>query len=321
MAKKKDKPWDDLQASLLRRLAGHEQTMNQRMRKYYLSEAARLDKEIASFYQKYGGKGNVIQYRNLMQKMNKADRDLLLRDVDSFIKKYPQYANLLPVRQNIYKLNRLEGLQASLRVQQLNIGVYESQQVEQHLKQVGAEAFEEVSRHLGHEYNPEIVKKFVDDLPATNVSANTILNRVKLSDYLSADLAQGMARGDSYKRLADNVTGRFQAVSKNDIARLIYTQGTLVYNEATAGVVEGDFEEYQISTVGDKKVCNICRGLEEKTFRFKDRTVGVNFPPLHPWCRCSFTVVIGDRDKWIDDYVKKHGAERNAALSVLERMT
>jgi SPP1 gp7 family putative phage head morphogenesis protein len=293
--------------------------MQKRTSQYYLSEAARLDKEIGAFYQQYGN-NNIIQFRNLMLRMNKADRQLLMRNCDEFIKKYPQYANLLPVRENIYKLNRLEGLQASLRVQQLNIGVYESKQIEQHLKTVGAEVYEEISRTLGHEYNPEIVKKFVDGLTITDTTENTVRNHAKLADYLSSDIAQAFARGDSYKRIADSITNRFKRVSQNDLNRLVYTQGTLVYNEATAGVVEEDFDEYEISTAGDSKVCDICRGLEYQSFRFKDRTVGVNFPPLHPWCRCSFTVVVTDRQKWIDDYVQKHSGTKEDAEKIIERV-
>lgn len=307
------------QQEALNRLANYEKTLQKRMADYYLDEAKRLDKEIASFYQRYG-KNNVIQFRSLMQRLTKADADLLWRDVDAFVTKYPQYAHLLPTRQNIYKLNRLEGLQADVRVQQLNIGVYENQQIEQHLKKVGADFYEHTSKVLGNEYNKEIVKKFVDSTPQiTDVLANTINNHNKLASYLSSDIAQGIARGDSYDRLTKQILTRFTRVSKKDLDRLVYTQGTLMFNEATAGVVEEDFDEYEISTAGDGKVCEICKGLEGKIFRFKDRTVGVNFPPIHPWCRCSFTVVITDRQKWIDDYIKKYDADVKDAEDVLER--
>lgn len=319
MARKEDKEWDALQASLLRKLAGYEQTMNKRMSKYYISEAKRLDKEIAAFYQQHGT-NNIIQYRNVVQTISQADYDLLMRNCDAFAAKYPQYAHLLPVRKSIYKLNRLEGLQASLRVQQLEVGAYESQQAEAHLKQVGAEAFDETSKLLGHEYNPEIVRKFVDELPAVSVMQNTMTNHAKLADYLGTDIAQGMARGDSYSRISREAQKRFTRVSRNDFARLIYTQGTLVYNEATAGVVEQDFTEYRLSTANDSKVCPICRKLEQEVFRFQDRTVGVNFPPLHPWCRCSFTVVINDRDAWIDDYIQKRSGTAEDAEAIIERM-
>ena len=44
--KKKYEPWDDLQKALLKRLSDSEAVMRQKMSKYYLSEASRLDSEI-----------------------------------------------------------------------------------------------------------------------------------------------------------------------------------------------------------------------------------------------------------------------------------
>ena len=315
--KKNDELWDALQKRLLDKLADSEAVMQQKMSRYYVQEAVRLDKEIAAFYAKYGT-NNIIQYRNLMQQLPDADKDLLMQDCNTFAVKYPQFAHLLPVRKNIYKLNRLEGLQASCRVQQLQIGAFESQQAEAHLKAVGEQAFKEVSILLGHEYNPEAVKKFVD---FANVSQNIFNNKDKLASYLEADLAQGIARGDSYRTISKAVCQRMTAVAKRDMDRLVYTQGTLMFNEATAGVVEHDFENYKVSTVGDNKVCKICRALEDKVFRFSDRSVGVNFPPLHPWCRCSFEVVIEDREQWKQDYMNRYNSTSDDADDVLRRFT
>ena len=35
----------------------------------------------------------------------------------------------------------------------------------------------------------------------------------------------------------------------------------------------------------------------------------MNFPPLHPWCRCSYEVAVEDWDAWIDDYVARRGGD------------
>lgn len=67
-----------------------------------------------------------------------------------------------------------------------------------------------------------------------------------------------------------------------------------------------EFEQYKLSTVGDGKVCSKCADIARQVFDIKDRTPGVNFPPLHPWCRCTFEIYVEDWDKWQDDYVKRH---------------
>ena len=47
-------------------------------------------------------------------------------------------------------------------------------------------------------------------------------------------------------------------------------------------------------------------GTVENVFMFADRQAGVNFPPMHPMCRCTFEIVVDDWNKWLDDYEKKH---------------
>lgn len=302
MAKKKVSLWNSMQKSLLNRVTKKEKTLNKRLLEYFKQEAAFLDNEIAAFYTKYG-QNKVIQFRNVMQSLPDTDKAMLYRDIDAFLKKYPQYAHLLPIRENIYKLNRLEGLQASLKYHMLDRGIVEAGMVEEHLKDIALEAYKETSEQLMQQYNPEIARLFVNRLPSVDVTDNIMNNTAKLADYLSSDIAQGMARGDSYAKIAKAMRERYTKVSMRDMQRLVYTQGTLVYNEATAHVVEQDFEQYQISTVGDNKVCEICRALQDKVFDFKDRQVGVNFPPLHPWCRCSFTIYVEDRDAWLEAHL------------------
>ena len=311
MAKKKRSLWEEMQDETLKRLAGYETTVNKRLQKYYKTEAQRLTDEIAAFYQKYG-QNNIISYNNLMQALPPGDQDLLRQSINDFVAKYPQYARLAPVAENIYKLNRLEGLQASLRMHELNDGVFESQTIEKHLKQVGVDAYRETAQVTMAQYNPEIVKRFVNNLSTTNITDTVMNNKSKLARYLVEDISRGIARGDSYARLSKQIAERYQRVSRNDAARLIYTQGTLVHNEATAGVVENDFDQYQISTVGDAKVCEICRGFEGKIFEFKDRKVGENFPPFHPWCRCSFTIYVEDREQWLRDHTAGGGVSEAA---------
>ena len=103
-------------------------------------------------------------------------------------------------------------------------------------------------------------------------------------------------------------------------------------NESKARAVQETFEYYSLSTVGDAKVCDVCESIQDETeaepVRFDQRIAGDNFPPLHPWCRCTYTIVVPDPSKWIDAYVEKHGGDpevdeetRKAALEVLNRFT
>lgn len=76
-------------------------------------------------------------------------------------------------------------------------------------------------------------------------------------------------------------------------------------NESAMQSFKDDFEQYEFSTVGDERTCPICGALEGKVFNIKDRQPGVNFPPMHPWCRCTFKIYVEDWDKWLNDYDSK----------------
>lgn len=304
--------WQKRQKQLNEQLEKDEEKLKKRLSSFYDSEYARLEKEIAAYYQKYSTEG-VIQYRKLMEELPLEDKRLLMEKMNEFAEKYPQYDYLLPIRESIYKLNRLEGLQYSIRMQQLKIGAVNQEEIRKHLEIQAMRGVNTAAEILGfgknfYVNNPSITKLFVNVswCNGKNFSQRIWENTEKLANYLNTDIAQGMTRGDSYARLTRELRKRFMNVSRNDAYRLIYTEGTYVKAESSMQPFEEDFEQYRISTVGDGKVCGICRAAAGKTYDIKDRQSGVNFPPFHSWCRCTFTIEVDDWDAWMDDYEKRH---------------
>lgn len=304
--------WKDRQKQLDSQLEKDEARLKKRLSSFYDAEYRKLEKEIAAYYAMYG-EDKVIEYRNLMENLSEADRKQLIERMQDFVQRYPEYADMLPVRESIYKLNRLEGLQTSIRMQQLEIGAIDSMELRKHLERLAARSANAAAELMGfgknfYSVNSDIVKKVVNTAWANgeNFSKNIWKNRDKLANYLCTDMAQAFARGDSYDRIARNMKKRFGDVSRNDMYRLIYTEGTFVKAEASMQPFIEDFEKYKLSPVGDGKVCNTCSDVAKEVFDIKDRTPGVNFPPLHPWCRCTFTIEVEDWDKWMDDYEAKH---------------
>ena len=316
--------WERRRQELNKAMEKDEEKLKKRLSSYFDTEYRKLEKQIAAYYKQYGT-DNVIQYRRLMESLPDADKRLLIEQMDEFAKKYPQYAHLMPVRESIYRLNRLEGLQYSIRMQQLEIGAVENEQITEHLNRQAMQGANAAAETMGfgknfYSNNPDITKLFVN-VPwsnGENFSQKIWNNTAKLANYLNSDIAQGIARGDSYDRLVRRLRERFSNVSRNDAYRLIYTEGTYVMAESTIQPFTEDFEKYRLSTVGDGKVCDICRGVSEETFDIANRQPGVNFPPLHPWCRCTFTIEVDDWDAWMEDYEKRHG--NGEAQKVANRM-
>lgn len=304
--------WQRRQEELNKAMEKDEEKLKKRLSSYFDAEYRKLEKDIAAYYEQYGI-DHVIQYRNLMEELPEADKRLLMEQMDEFAEKYPEYASLMPVRESIYRLNRLEGLQYSVRMQQMEIGAIENEQISEHLQRNAERGVNAAAETMGFGKNfyanhPDIARLFVDKAwsDGENFSQKIWNNTSKLANYLNTDIAQGFARGDSYERLTRKLRERFGKVSRNDAYRLIYTEGTYIMAEATMQPFTDDFEQYRLSTAADGKVCSTCRSIAQEVFNISDRQPGINFPPLHPWCRCTFTIEVNDWDTWMDEYEQRH---------------
>lgn len=310
--------WEKRREDLLAQMEGDEERLRERLAKLYERQAAELEREIAAYYQRYG-EDNVIEYRRLLQSLSPEDRTLLIERMDEFGRKYPQYSHLLPVRESIYRLNELEGIQASIRMRMLEIGAIEQEELEEHFRRQAQRAANLAAEQMGfgsnfYSIDAQVVVETVGAAWARAGSFSDAIwgNREKLAAYLNDDFAQLIARGASYEKLAKAISERFSKVSMNNIRRLVFTEGTFLFNEAQAQVHESDFTYYRLSCA-DSRACQVCKDIQaaqrDNPVRFSDRKPGVNFPPLHPWCRCSYTVEVADWDEWIDEYVASHGGD------------
>lgn len=318
--------WTRRQEQLKQTAEKDEAKLKKRLSSFFDAEFKRLEREIAAYYQTYGV-DNVIEYRRLLESLPDEDRQLLIERMDEFARKYPQYADLMPVRETIYRLNRLEGLQYSVFMEEANIAGYTSEQMTTYLTGLSQKGVNMAMETLGfgksfYAINAAVVKQFVD-VPwcnGENFSTRIWNDTRKLAQYLNQDIAQGFARGDSYDKLVRQLRKRFSNVNRRDAYRLIFTEGTYVMAESSMQPFTEDFERYRLSPVMDGRTCPICRSLARQVFEIKDRQPGVNFPPIHPWCRCSWEIVVDDWDRWIDDYVAKHSGETKRAETVAKRV-
>lgn len=307
--------WKKRQRKLNKALEQDEAALNKRLADVYSEEEARLRQQIAAYYTAYG-ENNVIEYRKLLLALPERDYNLLMSDMERFAEKYPEYAHLLPVRSSIYRLNRLEGLQLSIYMEQMRIGAIEQVELDTHLEQTAKHSYDSVIAKTGTvgEENADIIKSVVRTnwTGMGNYSARIWQNRTKLAQTLKTDVTSAFARGDSYDKIVSNVSQRFHT-ARSETYRMVYTEGTFVMNEARAKAIEKTFDYYSVCTVGDGRVCEKCKDAQDKTrshpVKFSDRIAGVNFPPFHPWCRCTEQVVIPDPQEWIEQYVAAHGGD------------
>lgn len=81
-------------------------------------------------------------------------------------------------------------------------------------------------------------------------------------------------------------------------ARIKKYQSRLKVNLATAtswsfnqgikqAMIDNGVKEYRYTAILDNRTSEICRGLHGMIFKVKDIEVGVNYPPMHRYCRSS----------------------------------
>lgn len=138
-------------------------------------------------------------------------------------------------------------------------------------------------------------------------SHKTTENPVELARtkyILPKDIEDCIVKGISYSkcRILLQQKAEFSQLEPKELKELISTAGTRILNENQAKQFQEDFKYYRISSCKD--CCSICKEVSSKKFKFKDRQVGINFPPFHLGCRCSFIVEI-DSD-FADRYERNH---------------
>ena len=117
----------------------------------------------------------------------------------------------------------------------------------------------------------------------------------RVFDRLTQDIDRSIIREDDLPVILDLIEDDY--VKRSD-----YTTRQQEYTENTFGISEtlrelSGAESYIYVTAHDKKVCGDCRALEGMEFKYVDAVKGVNYPPIHPWCRCiAVPVLEGEND-------------------------
>lgn len=320
-----DSYWHSRQTLADAAMEKDERALSVRVHNAYESELRRLNREIAEYYQRYGENG-VLEYRRLMETMDPKDRELLIRDCDEFLRQHPDMQSIVDVRKSIYQLNRLEGLQASARLHLYQATGDVVQRIDNHIVRQSLRGANTAAEAMGfgrsfYSMDSDAVRRFVDTVWTGNTSYSQRIwdNTETLASYVAQDMSKALARGDSYQRIAKALEKRFVDVPQSSLMRLVYTEGTYVSRMAQVEELKREgFDSYTIEVVHDERACEECEGVSGSTFRFEDMQVGVNFPPLHPYCRCQIAPAVDDWDAWQQ---KQEELGQKQAEKTLERIS
>ena len=136
--------------------------------------------------------------------------------------------------------------------------------------------------------DPQTVEKILA-VPwlGSEFSSRIWADKDKLTRELMQTLSRGFVRGDSLDRMTKEFAKRM-GVSESRAAVLIHTESAHIAAEAAEqGYRETGVQSYRFEAALDLKTCTVCGALDQREFPLAERETGINYPPLHPRCRCT----------------------------------
>lgn len=142
---------------------------------------------------------------------------------------------------------------------------------------------------------PQIIDKVVGSRwSGKNYSERIWKNTEMLAQDIKEQLLLGLVTGKTNREVSKEIQNKY-AIGAAIARRLVRTESCFVANEINFNAYEkSGIEKYRYCAILDLRTSQICRNLDRKIFLVKQRKIGVNSPPMHPWCRSTTTAVISE---------------------------
>lgn len=311
MNKKNDTYWERRKAELIYQQMDKAESKADDIDKIY-NEAQRYlnkqaDKVFDKFQRDYGlsetdarqvlkdmkGKRSLSEMRKVLEaRPEDPNINQLLADMDS-----GAYA---------FRLNRFNEL--GQQVDKLRNAVYQAEMKQsdkfysEFMKDSYNRAIFDLQQHTGLAYHfnslPEAEIKRLSRLKwsGDNYSGRIWNNTGELARQLKNEFLVNWMTGRSNRDVINSISERFN-VGRNNARRLVRTESAFFHNEMEAlSYKDADIEQYRFVAVLDKRTSSICREHDGKVYKVSERKTGINYPPLHPWCRSTTIAHFEDMD-------------------------
>ena len=233
----------------------------------------------------------------------------LLADLDS-----PAYA---------YRMKRLERLNADL--DRMRESIYHSEKkgsdtfYSDLMKDSYYKATFDLQQQTGLAYSfsdlPETEIKRLQGLKWTGEAYSDRIwsNTGALASSVKDELLVSLMTGRSVRDTSQAIAERFK-VGQNKARRLVRTESAFFHNQMELlSYEDAEITKYKFVAVLDRRTSKICQEHDNKVYDTDKAVPGVNYPPLHPWCRS--TTIAHDDDI---DYSKLERRARNPETGKVE---
>lgn len=151
--------------------------------------------------------------------------------------------------------------------------------------------------------------KWTGEAYSDRIWSNTGALASNVKDELLVCLMTGRSVRDTSQAIAE----RFGVGQKN-ARRLVRTESAFFHNQMELlSYEDAEITKYKFVAVLDRRTSEICQEHDNKVYDTDKAVPGVNYPPLHPWCRS--TTIAHDDDI---DYSKLERRARNPKTGKVE---
>ena len=151
--------------------------------------------------------------------------------------------------------------------------------------------------------------KWTGEAYSDRIWSNTGALASSVKDELLVSLMTGRSVRDTSQAIAE----RFE-VGQNKARRLVRTESAFFHNQMELlSYEDAEITKYKFVAVLDRRTSEICQEHDNKVYDTDKAVPGVNYPPLHPWCRS--TTIAHDDDI---DYSKLERRARNPETGKVE---
>lgn len=320
--------WTQRKANLIYEQMDKAEKQADKFDKVYEQAKAYLDKEINKIFDKfqrdYGlsesdarrtlktmkTEKNLAELRRMLEaRPNNPNIQRLLADLDS-----PAYT---------YRMKRLERLSDDLDLMRSSIYLSEKKGSDEFYSDLMKDSYYkatfDLQQQTGLAYHfsglPETEIKRLQGLKWTGEAYSDRIwsNTGALASSVKDELLVSLMTGRSTRATAQAIAERFE-VGKGKARRLVRTESAFFHNQMELlSYEDAEIEKYKFVAVLDKRTSHICQQHDNKVYNTDEATPGVNYPPLHPWCRS--TTIAYDEDA---DYSKLERRARNPETGKVE---
>ncbi len=297
MSKNNMKYWEERQKRIY--LAGEKKVNDyyKELKKAFEQAKKEIHSVINDFYIRYA-KENKVSFAEAQRRLEKAE----IGELEEFIAKVNQHMgeynlelNNMSIKARITRYQALEK-QIDAILQRLYAIDYQYKG-EETLKEVYKDSYYRtwfnIDQYRGfHQEFAQINPRTIDELIRYPFNGADFSSRIwKQKNHMLQQLTESittmLVQGRNPQTLAEDFARKFKT-KEYEAYRLLHTESSFIIEQGSlAAYKEDGVEQYQILATLDMKTSDICREQDGKVYDVDKATVGVNYPPFHPFCRTT----------------------------------